>query len=271
MRGIVYATLLSAIGTCGWFAQTAPSLAACDNGKCGPVYGLATVAKDQTPQLLIYGTGGLCAAKVDLVDQTGKTLATATRSVGPGQTVLLDQGAFFKGSLPFPPGATHLSLRPVISFAPPDPCLRAVTTFAVAYAKTGRVGVIYPPDPQPPADPWLPSDPVFGFDKTTADDIIRINLTNTGPNACMVTAGFEDDTGKVLQSQKATLGSGKSLVAEQKGGAMMRPVVTKQRVGACLGVIQKVEIVDAAMDKARSLWPSSPIRAVLPTPMPTAP
>ncbi len=259
MRGIVYAALLSAIGICGWFAQTAPSLAACgDNGKCGPVYGLATIAKDQTPQLLIYGTGGLCAAKVALVDQTGKTLASVTRTVGPGQTVLLDQGAFFDGGLPLAPGATHLSMRPVISFIPPNPCQGLVTTFAVADAATGRVGVIYPPDPI--ARP----EPIFGFDRTTTDDIARINITNAGKAACMVTAGFEDNTGNVLQSQKATIESGKSLVVEQKGGATMRPVVMKQR--ACPGLIQKVEMVDAAMDKTRFFWPPDPIIRVTQTP-----
>ncbi len=256
MRSILYAMLLSTIGACGWFAQTAPSLAACDSGKCGPVYGLATVAKDQTPQLIIYGTGGLCAAKVDLVDQTGKTLASVTRTVGPGQTVLLDQAAFFDGGLPLPPGATHLSLRPVISFIPPDPCLRAVTTFAVADGATGRVGVIYPPTP------IFPPNPVYSFDRTTADDIARINLTNAGPGACMVTSGFEDNTGNVLQSQKATLDSGKSLVVEQTGGVTMRPVVMKQR--ACPGLIQNVEVVDATkdpkiMDHARFIWPPDPI------------
>jgi hypothetical protein len=157
--------------------------------------------------------------------------------------------------------ASHISLRPQINLTPPEPCLGILSTFQIVATsgRTNRIAQPYPPNP------FLQQSPPvrFGFASTTGADILRLNVVNTTlcsqASACQVQAGFVDSLGNVLQTQTATLGPGQSLILNQAGGAVLRPVVRFQPPNPCRGIVATTESVDAAADLTRFFFPPSPI------------
>jgi hypothetical protein len=247
----------------------------------GPAYGLASIASSETFLLKLFNgatdTTTSCTVRVDLINDAGTNLGTATRTIAPGAIAMLDQSSFITtttttsakrtAATTSAAAASHISLRPQITFVPPtffppEPCLRIRPTFEIVDAvslRTNRIAQPFPPGPILQVTPSVR----FGFASTTSPDILRLNVVNTALSSqagvCQVQAGFVDSLGNVSQSQTAALGPGQSLILNQAGGAVLRPVVRFEPPNPCLGILATVESVDAAADLTRFYYPPSPI------------
>jgi hypothetical protein len=246
----------------------------------GPRYGLASIASSETFLLNLFngatGAATSCTVRVDLIDDAGTNLGTATRTIAPGAIAMLDQSSFITTTTTTAAKktaaktsaavASHISLRPQITFVPPtfeppNPCLNILPTFEITDATSGRTNRIaqwYPPNPV-----LLETPPVrFGFASTTSADNLRLAVVNTAlsstASVCQVEAGFVDSLGNVPQSQTATLGPGQSLILNQAGGASLRPVVRFEPPDPCRGIIATTESVDATADFTRFFYPPNP-------------
>jgi hypothetical protein len=241
----------------------------------GPAYGLASIASSETFLLNLFnsatGTTTSCTVRVDLINDAGTNLGTATRTIAPGQIAVLDRSSFTTTTttaVKKTPAktsaavASHISLRPQITLEPPNPCFGILPTFQIVDATSGRTNRIA--QPYPPSSFLQQSPPIrFGFASTASADILRLNVVNTALSSqagvCQVEASFVDSLGNVLQKQTATLGPGQSLILNQGGGAWLRPVVRFEPPNPCLGIIATVESVDATADFTRFFYPPSRI------------
>jgi hypothetical protein len=249
-----------------------------DGSRLGPAYGLVSIAASQTLRLTLFngstGTSTSCTVRASLIDALGTTLGTATTTLAPGQLAVLDAASFVspaparvsKNSARPLDAVTHISLRPQITFAtsPVDPCGGILPTFEIADAASGETALIaraHPVDPCHPTEPCFALSTIFGFTKTTSDVMVRLSLVNTSTaaGACQVNAGFVDNSGYVLQSQTASLSAGQSLILDQAGGALLRPMINFAPVDPCRGLIATTEVIDAASNVTRYFVPPNPV------------
>jgi hypothetical protein len=241
----------------------------------GPAYGLVSIGSSETFLLNLFngatGATTSCTVRVDLINDTGANLGTATRTIAPGAIVVLDQSSFTTTTTAVKRTAaktsaavaSHISLRPQINFTPPQLCLGILSIFQIVDATSGRTNRIAQPFPPSPSLLATPSVR-FGFASTTSADILRLNVVNTALSSqagvCQVQAGFLDASSKdPAVMQTATLGPGQSLILNQAGGAWLRPVVRFEPPDPCRGIVATVESVDATADLTRFFFPPNPI------------
>jgi hypothetical protein len=243
----------------------------------GPAYGLASIGSSETFLLKLFngatGTTASCTVRVDLINDAGTNLGTATRTIAPGAIAMLDRSSFTTTTttaVKKTPAktsaavASHISLRPQITLEPPNPCFGILPTFQIVDATSGRTNRIAQPFPPGPILQQSPPPPIrFGFASTTSADILRLNVVNTALSSqagvCQVEASFLDAASKdAVTTQTATLGPGQSLILNQAGGAWLRPIL-RFPPQPCLGILATTESVDATADFTRFFFPPNPI------------
>ncbi|MFZ3325268.1 MAG: hypothetical protein WA231_04970, partial [Methylocella sp.] len=82
----------------------------------------------------LSSTAGVCQVKAGFVDSLGNVPQSQTATLGPGQSLILNQAG----------GAW---LRPVVRFQPPDPCLGIIATVESVDATADFTRFFYPPNP----------------------------------------------------------------------------------------------------------------------------